>query len=102
MATLESAALVAWDGSRPVIRRLCARRDTKGLHVFVPVERAVDDDEIHQTWIASRDLWIDKLQLYMGSRVRLELAENPFGNEVVTVSTGVIVAALSWCDPSLS
>jgi hypothetical protein len=46
-------------------------------------------------------LWIDRLQSCTGSRVRLELAENPFGDNVVTGSAGVIVAALSWRDPSL-
>jgi hypothetical protein len=102
VATLESAPLASWYDSRPVIRRLCALRDTQGLHVFVHVERAFDSDEIHPAWIANRDVWIEKLQSGTGSRVRLELAENPFGDEVVTGSAGVIVAALSWRDPSLS
>ena len=102
MATLESAALAAWYGSRPLIRRLCALRDTQGLRVLVHVERAFDSNEIHPAWIANRDVWIEELQSCTRSRVRLELAENPFGDEVVTGSAGVIVAALSWRDPSLS
>jgi hypothetical protein len=70
--------------------------------VFVHVERAFDGNEIHPAWIANRDLWIEELQSCTGSQVRLELAENPFGDEVVTGSAGVIVAALSWRNPSLS
>lgn len=102
MATLESAALAAWYDSRPVIRWLCARRDTQGLRVFVHVEPAFDSNEIHPAWIANRDVWIEQLQSCTGSRVRLELAENSFGDEVSTEAPGVIVAALSWRDPSLS
>ena len=102
MATHESAALAAWYGSRPVIRRLRARRDTKGLRVFVHEERAFDSDEIHAAWIANRDIWIEELQSCTESRVRLELAENPFDDEVLTEVPGVIVAALSWRDPSFS
>jgi hypothetical protein len=102
VATLESAALAAWYGSRPVIRRLCALRDTQGLRVFVHVERAFDSSEIQPAWIVNRDVWIEELQSCTGSRVRLELAENPFGDGVVTGSAGVIVAALPWRDPSLS
>lgn len=102
MATLESAALAAWYGSRPVIRRLCALKDTQGLRVVVHVERAFDSNEIHPAWIANRDVWIEELQSCTGSRVRLELAENPFGDEVATGSAGKIVAALSWRDPSVT
>ena len=102
MVTRESAALSAWYGSRPLISRLLALRDTHGLRVLVHVERAVDSNEIHPAWIANRDVWIEELQSGTGSRVRLELAENPFGDEVVTGSAGVIVAALSWRDPFLS
>ena len=102
MATLESAALATTYGSHPVIRQLCARRDTQGLRVFVHLERAFDGIEIHPARIANRDLWIEQLQSCTGSRVRLELEENPFGDEVVTGSAGVIIAALSWRDPSLS
>ena len=102
MAILESAALAAWYGSRPVIRRLCALRDTQGLRVIIQVERAFDSSEIHPAWIVNRDAWIEELQSCTRSRVRLELAENPFGDEAVIGSTGVIVAALSWRDPSLS
>ena len=102
MATLESAALAAWYGSRPVIRRLCALRDTQGLRVFVHVERAFDSNEIHPAWIANCDVWIEELQSCTGSRIRLELAENPFDDEVLTEVPGVIVAALSWRDPAFS
>lgn len=98
MATHESAALAAWYGARPVIRRLCAVRDAKGLRVFVHVERAFDSNEIHPAWVVNRDVWIEELQSCTGTRVQLELADSPF-DEVRAGSAGVIVAALSWRDP---
>ena len=102
MVTRESAALSAWYNSRPEIRRLWALRDAQGLRVLVHVERALDSNEIHPTWMASCDVWMDELQLRTGSPVRLENADEPFGDEVVTDAPGVIVAALSWRDPSFS
>jgi hypothetical protein len=100
VVTRESAALSAWYGSRPEIRRLWVLRDTQGLRVLVHVERALDSDEIHPAWMANRDVWIDELQLHTGSPVRLEHMDEPFGDDVVTDAPGVIVAALSWRDPS--
>jgi len=101
VVTRECAALSAWYGSRPEIRRLWAFRDTQGLRVLVQVERALDSNEIHPAWMANRDVWIDELRLRTGSPIRLEHADEPFGDEVVTETPGVIVAALSWRDPSL-
>ena len=102
MVTRESAALSAWYNSRPEIRRLWALRDAQGLRVLVHVERALDSNEIHPAWMANRDVWIDELQLRTGTPVRLEHADEPFGDEVMTDAPGVIVAALSWRDPSFS
>ena len=102
MVTRESAALSAWYNSRPEIRRLWALRDTQGLRVLVHVERALDSNEIHPAWMANRDVWIDELQLRTGSPVQLENADEPSGDEVVTDAPDVIVAALSWRDPSFS
>jgi hypothetical protein len=51
-------------------------------------------------WISNRDAWIDELQLRAGSPVRLENGDEPFGVEVLTDAPGIIVAALSWRDPS--
>jgi hypothetical protein len=69
--------------------------------VFVHLKRALDSNEIHPAWMANRDGWIDELQLLTGSPVRLEHADEPFGDEVVTDAPGAIVTALSWRDPSL-
>ena len=70
--------------------------------MLVHVERALDSNEIHPAWMANRDVWIDELQLRTGSPVRLEHADEPFGDEVMTDAPDVIVAALSWRDPSFS
>lgn len=102
MATIESAALAAWYSSCPVIRRLCALRETQGLRVLVHVERAFDSNEIHPVWIANRDVWVEQLQASTASRVQLELVENPIGDELMTGSADAIVAALSRRDPTLS
>jgi hypothetical protein len=102
VVTRECAALSAWYGSRPEIRRLWALRDTQGLRVLVHVERALDSNEIHPAWMAKRGVWIDELQLLMGSSVRLEYADESFGDEVATDAPSVIVAALSWRDPLFS
>ena len=102
MVTRESAALSAWYDSRPEVRRLWAVRDTQGLRVLVHVERALDSNEIHPAWMANRDVWIEELQLRKCSTVRLEHSDGPFGNGVVTDGRGVVVAALSWRDPSFS
>ncbi len=100
MVTRESAALSAWYGSRPEIRRLWARRDTQGLRGLVHVDRAFDSNEAHPAWMANRDVWIDELQLLTGSPIRLEHSDEPFGDEGVTDAPGVIVTALSWRDLS--
>jgi hypothetical protein len=102
VVTRESAALSAWYGSRPEIRRLWALRDTQGLRVLVHVERALDSNEIHPAWIANRGVWIDELQSRTGGPVRLEHADQPFGDEVATDAPGIIVAVVSWRDPSFS
>ncbi len=102
MGTREFAALSAWYDSRPEIRRLWALREIQGLRVLVQVERAFDSSEIHPAWLANRDVWINELQVCTGSPVRLEHAAEPFSDEVVTEAPGVIVAALSWRDPSFS
>jgi hypothetical protein len=102
VVTRESAALSAWYGSRPEIRRLWALRDSEGLRVLVHLEPAYDSDEINPAWVANRDVWIDELQSCTGSPVRLEHADEPFGDEAVTATRGVIVASLSWRDPSFS
>jgi len=100
--TRECAALSAWYGSRPEIRWLWAFRDPEGLRVLVYLERALDSNEIHPAWMANREVWTEELQLRMGSAVRLEHTDEneSFGDEVVTESPSVLVAALSWRDAS--
>ena len=102
MVTPESAALSAWYGSRPVIRRLFAVGDKEGLRVLVHVERTFDSNEIHPAWLANREVWIEELQLSTGSPVRLEHLGEQFGDAALTEAPGVIVAAPRWRDPTFS
>lgn len=100
MFTLESAALSAWYGSRPEIRRLLAIRDDEGLRVLVQLEPANDSSDMFPAWMANRHAWIDELQFRTGSAVRLEPADESLADEAE--SFGVIVADLFWRDPSLT
>jgi hypothetical protein len=95
---LESAVLSAWYCSRPEIRRLLAIRDPEGLRVLVELEPAQDSGEIHPAWVANRHEWTDELQWHTGSAIRLEHAHRFLAGEAA--SRGVIVADLSWRDPS--
>lgn len=101
MVTRESAALAAWYGSRPEIRRMWAVRDARGLRVIVDVVRANDSDEVHPAWMANRDAWIDELESRTGSSVRLEHTEEPADNEAVTEAACLVVAEFLWRDPSV-
>jgi hypothetical protein len=98
VSTLESAVLSAWYCSRPEIRRLLAIRDTEGLRVLVELEPALDSNEVHPAWMANRHEWTDELRWHTGATVRLEHAVEPLADGVR--NRGVIVADLSWRDPS--
>jgi hypothetical protein len=97
---LEAAVLSAWYTSRPEIRRLRAIRDAQGLRVLLSLEPAHDSSETDAAWIANRPAWTGELQRHTGATVRLENADESLGDEVE--SHGVIVADLSWRDPSSS
>ena len=98
MITLEAAVLSAWYCSRPEIRRLRAIRDAEGLRVLVALEPAHDSSETHAIWIANRSAWRGDLQWHTGAPVRLENADEPLMDAFDR--SGVIVAELSWRDPS--
>lgn len=100
MVTRESAALAAWYGSHPEIQRMWAIRDARGLRVIVDVVRANDSNEVHPTWMANRDAWVDELESRTGSRVRLEHAGEPSGDDAAIKAPGVVVAAFLWRDPT--
>ena len=101
MLARQAAALSAWYGSRPEVRRLLAIRDAKGLHVLVQLEPAQDSNEVHPAWMANRNTWIAELQSHTGDVVRLEHSDEILEERAETDGTrGVIVAALSWRDPT--
>jgi hypothetical protein len=98
MVTPEVAVLSHWYCSRPEIRRLRAIRDAAGLRVLIELEPAQDSGELNPAWIANRDEWTHELAGHTGAAIRLEQADAlPLGE---AESRGVIVADLSWRDPS--
>jgi hypothetical protein len=102
MDNLESSVLSAWYCARPEIRQLVAIRDADGLRVLVHVEPAQDSGEISPAWLANRDVWLGELQWHTGSAVRLELANETLADDADTQDArGVVIASLSWRDPSL-
>ncbi len=102
MVALESSVLSAWYCSRPEVRQLLAIRDTEGLRVLLHLEPAQDSSEIHPAWMANRRVWLDELQWHTGSAVRLELVDESLADDAETEDAErVIVAALSWRNPSL-
>ena len=101
MVELESSVLSAWYCSRPEVRQLLAIRDPEGLRVLLRLEPAQDSSEIHPAWMANRHVWLDELQWHTGSAVRLELVDESLANEAeLDDAQRVIVAALSWRNPS--
>ena len=98
MLTLEASVLSAWYCSRPEIRRLRAIRDADGLRVLVALEPAHDSSEAETAWLANRLAWTGELAWHTGDTVRLENADDPLAGGFEP--GGIIVADLSWRDPS--
>ena len=99
MPARDSAALSAWYCSRPEIRRLRAIRDAAGLRVLVELEPAQDSEELNPAWIAQRHDWTEELTSHTGAAVRLEQADALLVIDEAACR-GVVVADLSWRDPS--
>lgn len=98
----ESAALAAWYAAHSSVRRLCATGDAYGLRVLVTPEPTPDGDDIYPAWIANRHAWAHELQLCTDPSVRLELLDEPVGDGAAVDAEGLIVATLSWRDPSFT
>jgi hypothetical protein len=95
---IEFAVLSAWYCSRPEIRRLLAIRDMEGLRVLLQLEPAQDSSEVHPSWIANRCDWANELQWHTCASVRLERLDE--SDDIDTGSRELVVADLSWRDPS--
>jgi hypothetical protein len=98
MPALECAGLSAWYAAHPEIRRLEAIRDGEGLRVLVELEPAIDSDEIHPSWLANHDVWIDELEVLTREPVRLESLDESLAGAAGREARD-LVAALCWRDP---
>ena len=69
--------------------------------MLISLEPTLDGDDTHPAWIANRHTWARELQSCMQLSVRLEQSAAPVLQESESDTEGVIVAALSWRDPSV-
>jgi hypothetical protein len=98
--TSESVALAEWYAAHSNVRRMWAIRDTRGLRVLVSLAPTLDGDDTYPAWIANGRAWVNELQLCTDDSVRLEQIDEPVVDGIAIGAEGVIVAALSWRDPS--
>lgn len=101
-ANPESAAVAAWYAAHSSVRRLWAIRDAYGLRVLVTLEPTPDGNDTYPAWIANRHAGAHELQLCTDPSVRLELLDEPVGDAAAVDAEGLIVATLSWRDPSFT
>ncbi len=100
--TPESLAVEAWYAAHSNVRRLWAVKDAHGLRIIVSLEPALDSNDIYPAWIANRHLWAHELRSCTDNpSVRLEQIGDLVFDETAIDAEGVIVATLSWRDPSV-
>src|SRR5262245_28501937 len=101
-ANPESAAVAEWYASHPDVRHLWAIRDADGLRVLITLEPTADGDDTNPAWLANSDAWAHELQSCTGHVVHLELLDEPVFDEATIGAKSLIVASLSWRDPSFT
>ena len=70
------------------------------MRVIVTLEPTHDGDDIYPAWLANGHEWAHDLQTRMDGPVELEVSDTAFLAEFVAGADGVLVAELSWRDPS--
>jgi len=98
--TAEAEALADWYDAHPAIRRLWAIRNAQALSVIVTLEPMVDNDDTYPAWFACNQGWAREIRSITGSRVTLELFDEPQVDEFEIDLEGELVAAISWRDPT--
>lgn len=98
----ESAAVAAWYAAHSNVRHLWAIRDAHGLRVLVTLEPTHDGNDTDPAWIANRHAWAHELQLCTDQSVRLERLDGPVFDDAAMDAESLIVATLSWRDPSFT
>ena len=97
-----SAAVAAWYATHSNVRRLWAIRDAHRLRVLVTLEPTLDGNDTDPAWIANRHAWAHELQLCTDQSVRLERLDEPMFDGAAIDADSLIVATLSWRDPSFT
>jgi hypothetical protein len=101
-ANPESAAIATWYVAHSSVRRLWAIRDAYGLRVLVTLEPTPDGSDTYPAWIANCHAWAHELQFCTDTSVRLELLDEPGFDGAAIDAESLIVATLSWRDPSFT
>jgi hypothetical protein len=95
-----SAALAQWYADHPVVRRLWAIQELRGVRVIVALEPTHDGDEVYPAWLANGGQWAHELQSRIDEPVELEMLDARPTPELAAGGDGVVVAALPWRDAS--
>jgi hypothetical protein len=101
-ADFQSAPLAAWYAAHSSVRRLWAIRDASGLRVLVTLEPTHDGNDTYPVWVANCNAWADELQSCTEASVRLELLDEPMFDGAAIDAESLLVATLSWRDPSFN
>ena len=96
--TSDSLALAWWYDTHPSIRRLWGIKVADGLRVIVAIDPTLDDDDILPVWLANTRIWTNELNVQTGTSVRLELTQDPSGDEIDFDRGSGLIADLSWRD----
>jgi hypothetical protein len=95
------SVLTQWYAAHSAFRRLWAIQESRRMRVIVMLEPTHDGDDIYPAWLANGHEWARELQVRMAGPVQLEVVDEPFAAEFAGGTDGVLVAELSWRDPSL-
>jgi hypothetical protein len=98
--TAESEALSVWYDDHPEVRHLWAIRNERMLSVILALEPTIDNDDTYPTWFACNQRWTSEIRAIAGGPVMLELLDEPPVEAFEVEVEGVIVAAISWRDPT--
>jgi hypothetical protein len=80
---------------------LWAIKESQGMRVIVTLEPTHDGNDIYPAWLANGQEWAHALELRMDGPVELQVTDQPFLPEFAAGVDVVLVAEISWRDPSM-
>jgi hypothetical protein len=97
-------ALNSWYDSNPAVKSLWAvaserTRGVGALRIIVLLEPSSDGDETMPIWMARQAQWTRELSQRLARPVQLQRVDEPLSN-VFEIDGGLLIAALSWRDPT--